>query len=331
MLSTRRKMQTWMTSPKLELNRSAASVCQSLSQRCDELQITRSTASCGTTLFDLGIATPGSLEAGLELARVCLADLASVTMEGMKADVDSTSVVQVSTEHPVAACMASQYAGWEVKGEKFFAMGSGPMRAAAGREPLFDEIGYREQPDTCVGVLESAKMPPDEVCRDIAQKCGIEPAQLSLLVAPTSSQAGTLQVVARSVETALHKLHELGFDLARVVQGKGSAPLPPVASDDLAAIGVTNDAILYGGDVVLHVIGDDASLKEIGPRVPSLASTDYGEPFAEILAKYNNDFYQVDPLLFSAAQVKFVNVDSGNSFEFGEINRDVLKQSFDGA
>ena len=105
--------------------------------------------------------------------------------------------------------------------------------------------------------------------------------------------------MARSVETALHKLHVLGFDLSRVVSGLGKAPLPPVASDDLVAIGLTNDAILYGGQVTLSVRGDDDSIAEIGPRVPSSSSPDHGRPFGEIFSRYNNDFYRIDPLLFS--------------------------------
>jgi len=71
-------------------------------------------------------------------------------------------------------------------------------------------------------------------------------------------------------------------------------------------------------------------LEAIGPQVPSSASGDYGKPFAEILASYNNDFYQVDPLLFSAAQVELVNVETGNRFEFGELNLDVLRRSLGG-
>jgi len=312
-----------------ELNRRAAALCDTIPNQMDELRVARHTADSGATLYDFGIDVPGSRDAGLLLARVCLAEMAGVALEAKVSLAKARSWrVYVKTEHPVAACMASQYAGWEVKGEKFFAMGSGPMRAAAGREPLFDDIGYREKTDVCVGVLESAKLPPDDVCVDIALKCGIDPSQLTLLVAPTSSEAGTLQVVARSVETALHKLHELGFDLSRVVKGGGVADMPPVVKDDLAAIGVTNDAILYGGHAVLEVTGGDASLQEIGPRVPSSASKDYGLPFAEVMAKYNNDFYQIDPLLFSTAMVTFKNVDTGNSFEFGELNSTVLEQSF---
>lgn len=280
--------------------------------------------ACGTTVLDFGIDMPGGQEAGLLLARVCLADLADVSLTAS----EPWPLVSVATERPVAACMASQYAGWEIKGEKYFAMGSGPMRAAAGREPLFDDIGFREESDVCVGVIESDKLPPEVVCEEIAAKCGIGADRLTLLVAPTSSLAGTFQVVARSVETALHKLHEIGFDLSRVERGQGSAPLPPVAADDLAAIGVTNDAILYGGEVTLYVRGDDHSLAEIGPQVPSSASTDYGRPFAEVLARYDNDFYRVDPLLFSAACVTFVNLESGQRHQFGQVSLAVLKQSF---
>ena len=60
--------------------------------------------------------------------------------------------------------MASQYAGWQIsvdmapgpdgKSKKYFAMGSGPMRAAAGREELFDTIGHREASPVAVGVLD---------------------------------------------------------------------------------------------------------------------------------------------------------------------------------
>jgi methenyltetrahydromethanopterin cyclohydrolase len=224
--------------------------------------------------------------------------------------------------------MASQYAGWEIKADKYFAMGSGPMRAAAAREALFDAIDHRERPPVCVGVLESSELPPESVCVDIANKCGITPNRLTLLVARTASPAGTVQIVARSVETAMHKLHELGFDLNRIERGFGWAPLPPVAEDDLTAIGWTNDAILYGGFAALLVRGDDASLEEIGPRVPSSASPDFGRPFAEIFARYDHDFYRIDPMLFSPARIGFYNLDTLHKFVYGHRALDVLKTSF---
>jgi methenyltetrahydromethanopterin cyclohydrolase len=231
----------------------------------------------------------------------------------------------------VRACLASQYAGWAIKDGKYFAMGSGPMRAAAGTEPIFDAIGYREPVDPeagVVGVLETRKPPPPEVVAKIAGACGVDPSRVTLLVAPTASLAGGVQIVARSVETALHKLAELKFDLSRIVSAHGTAPLPPVAADDLAAIGRTNDAILYGARVILCVTGDDESLEQIGPHVPSSASRDHGDPFATIFARYNHDFYAVDPHLFSPAEVEFQNIETGRSLAFGRLEPGVLERSF---
>jgi methenyltetrahydromethanopterin cyclohydrolase len=166
------------------------------------------------------------------------------------------------------------------------------------------------------------------VVAKVAEACQVPPSAVTLLGAPTASLAGTLQVVARSVETALHKLHELKFDVRRVVSAHGVAPLPPVAKDDLAAIGRTNDSILYGARVVLYVTGDDASIEEIGPKVPSVASRDHGEPFVAIFARYHHDFYAVDPHLFSPAEVAFQNLDTGRVHAFGKLAPEVLVRSF---
>jgi methenyltetrahydromethanopterin cyclohydrolase len=312
----------------MNLNERASARVDSLAARAGGLRIARMDRDDGATVYDFGLGARGGYAAGLELARICLADLADVqVVPGCVGDTPCPHV-QVVTDAPVAACLASQYAGWQLARGRFFAMGSGPMRAAAGTEAIFDRIGLRERPARVVGVLEGRTPPPSPVVADIAAACGVEPADVTLLVAPTASLAGTLQVVARSVETALHKLAELGFDLGRLVSAQGVAPLPPVAKDDLAAIGRTNDAILYGARVVLNVTGDDASLAEIGPKVPSSASKDHGAPFAEIFERYGRDFYKVDPHLFSPAQVVFQNVDTGRAHTFGRLSALTLVRSF---
>jgi methenyltetrahydromethanopterin cyclohydrolase len=243
----------------------------------------------------------------------------------------SCPLIQVSTDHPVAACMASQYAGWQIKLDDFFAMGSGPMRAAHGKEDLYDHIPGREQPPVAVGTLETGQLPDDAVFGHIAEAVGLPPNKVTLLAAPATSLAGAIQVVARSVETALHKLHQLQFDLTKVVSGFGTAPLPPIAKDELTAIGRTNDAILYGGRVVLWVDEDDDELAKLGPRVPSCAQPDYGAPFVEIFESKGGNFYELDPLLFSPAEVYFVNLRSGRGHAFGRTRGDVLWRSFFGA
>jgi methenyltetrahydromethanopterin cyclohydrolase len=314
----------------LTLNERAWQLCEALAADADRLGIAVHMLACSTRLIDCGVKSVGGVEAGRRMAEICLAGLGAVKVIAADPTTWNRHAVHVSTDSPVAACMAAQYAGWEIKGNGFFAMGSGPMRAAAAREPLFDAIGHCETAERCVGVLESSKLPPESVCVDVASKCGVRPDALTLLIARTSSLAGTVQIVARSVETALHKLHVLGFDLARIEQGQGSAPLPPPSENDMAAIGRTNDAILYGGSVELMVRGDDVSLREIGPRVPSSASADFGRPFAQIFARYDHDFYRIDPLLFSPAVVTFTNRDTGTAHCFGKTAPDVLAESFGG-
>jgi methenyltetrahydromethanopterin cyclohydrolase len=296
----------------------------------ETLRIAVSQEPGGARVLDCGLRADGGLAAGLGMSRVCLADLADVTLASPAITDINCPLVQVATDQPVLACMASQYAGWQISVGKFFAMGSGPMRAAYGKEALFDHIPGRERPTAAVGVLETRKAPTPEVAAYLAEKLALPPDRLTLLIAPTASIAGTVQVVARALETALHKLHELKFDLGQVISGVGFAPLPPVAADDLTGIGRTNDAVLYGGRVALWVRADDEQLAAVGPRVPSSASGDHGAPFADIFERYNRDFYKIDPLLFSPAEVVFHNLRSGRSHAFGRMEPDVLRRSFFG-
>jgi len=312
------------------LNERAQRLADHVASQAAALRISVQTMGNGTRILDCGVNVLGGLQAGLALARICLANLADVTL--VPGDVMGVScpLVQVTTDHPVLACMASQYAGWPISVGKYFAMGSGAMRAALGKEELFDHIEGREQSPVAVGCLETRKLPDAAVVDYLCEALKLPPAKLTLLVAPAASLAGNLQVVARSVETCLHKLHELHFDLKQVVSAFGSAPLPPVANDELAAIGRTNDAILYGGRVVLWVNADDEQLAAIGGRVPSSAQPDHGEPFAAIFERYERDFYKIDPLLFSPAEVVLCNLKSGRSHAYGEVLPKVLARSFFG-
>lgn len=318
--------------PVLSLNDRAMNVVKELAQRAAE--VGASVEKVGhATVIDAGVKQLGSLAAGVLLARACLADLATVSIVPGRVGDTALPAVAVNVSAPVAACMASQYAGWQISVGDFFAMGSGPMRAAYGGEDLFNDTAlahFREKPNTVVGVLETSALPTQDVVDYLVDKTEVTSIRMALLAARTASLAGGVQVVARSVETALHKLHELKFDLSRVVGGYGVAPLPPVAGDDLAAIGRTNDAVLYGGEVTLFCLGDDASLKAAGEQLPSSSSRDHGRPFAEIFKRYDHDFYRIDPLLFSPAAVCLQNLETGNSFRFGQVEADVMMLSFFG-
>jgi methenyltetrahydromethanopterin cyclohydrolase len=323
----------------VSLNHAALRIAEPLAARAAAVGIVCH-AIGGARVIDCGVAAPGGREAGLAMAHAALGGLGRVTVVpagGLGAAWADCPwpVVTVASEAPVAACLAAQYAGWKVSAEGYFAMASGPLRAAIGREEIFDAIGLRERPDVAVGILEASALPSAEVCRGLAAAAGVRPDRLTLLVARTASPAGMLQVVARSLETALHKLHDLGFDLARVRRGRGAAPLAAVPRtagrpDDLVAIGLTNDAILYGGHVVLEVAGPEADLVAIGPRMVSRASPSCGAPFLALFERAGRDFYALDPALFAPALVDLVSAATGRTHRFGGLDPELVARSFGG-
>lgn len=312
------------------LNRRALRSAQQLIENSGPLGVQAHSLECGATIVDCGVNAPGSLRAGLLLAEACLAGLGAVSLIPGDANIWPGPWVSVAVDQPVAACLASQYAGWRIAHGDFFAMGSGPMRTLAGKEELFEKIGYRQHEDCAVGVLECGSLPSDEVCRRVAADCGVTPDRLTLLAARTASLAGAIQIAARSVETALHKMHELGFDVSLTVSGFGAAPLSPIAQNDLAGIGRTNDSILYGAEVALWLRCDNNLLQELGPKIPSSASRDYGKPFGELFREYGHDFYKVDPHLFSPAAITLGSIVGGKSMRFGSPRPDLLRRSFEG-
>jgi methenyltetrahydromethanopterin cyclohydrolase len=310
------------------LNERSWAMADRMVAQADELRVAARTLGNGARVIDAGIAVPGGFGAGLALAEICMGGLGRVTYAPLAIAGETWPGVQVWTDHATVSCMASQYAGWAIHVDKYMAMGSGPLRAHARVErELFAKLGYEERAMRGVLVLETRTPPTDEVAAWVGQKAGLEPARLTFVVAPTASIAGGVQIAARILETGLHKMDTLGFDLKRILGGIGTAPIPPVAKNDLRAIGRTNDCILYGGQAHYTVQADDAELAALVPQIPASASRDYGTPFAEIFKRYNGDFYKIDPLLFSPAEVWITSASSGTTHHAGRLNPDVLRAS----
>jgi methenyltetrahydromethanopterin cyclohydrolase len=284
----------------------------------------------GCRIVDAGIRHPGGLEAGRRIADICLGGLGDVRL--VSTPHRWPLRVSVVASDPVLACLGSQYAGWslavgEGKGA-FHALGSGPGRSLSVKEALFDELGYRDAADATCLVLEVDTTPPDAVVDKVARDCGIEPGHLTFILTPTRSIAGVVQIVARVLEVALHKAHTLGFPLEQVVDGAGSAPVPPPAPDFLSAMGRTNDAIIFGGVVELFVDAADDAAKDLADRLPSSACGDYGRPFAQVFKEVQFDFYKIDPNLFAPAAAVVCNVRTGSVFRAGAVNDALLAASF---
>ncbi len=312
----------------ISVNQQAAKIVEQMIAQAVQLGIAVDYLPCGTRVVDLGLNTPGSLLAGKYAAEVSLGGMGEVTFLPLDFGDFWLPGVGVAVDQTEIGCMASQYAGWSIQRGDFFAIGSGPARAQAAVEPLFKQkmIDYTDNSDVAIIVLEGHKMPGDEVAEFVARKCHLSPAQVTILIAPTASLAGSVQICARVVATGMHKMFKLGFDVRKVLHGYGTCPIAPVVPDEDLASAHINDCVLYGGRVHYTMRADDEELKALIERIPSSASPDYGKPCHELFVRYGN-FYNIDPLLFCPSQVTINNLNSGRTFRAGRPNPQVLRTS----
>ncbi len=321
-------MQTSISQPSI--NTLTQPLLEKFLKDLDALRLKRIVLPNGSVIIDAGIDAFGGLEAGRRIAEICMGGLGYVALNlnGEKWPLS----LHVHAANPVLACLGSQYAGWSLShGEgksAFRALGSGPARALAQKETLFQEIAYKDSAESAALVLEVDKMPPPEVIKKIVDDCRIVPERLTVILTPTTSLAGVVQIVARVLEVALHKVHTLGFPLNKIVDGIGTAPIPTPSKDFVVSMGRTNDAILYGGRVQLFVDCDDDQASKLAQQLPSSASRDYGKSFAQIFKDVDFDFYKIDPHLFAPAEVVVSTIKGGKSFCGGKISDAMIEQSF---
>lgn len=314
------------------VNHLVAARVRQLKSDAARLRLKLTELSNGTVVVDAGIHAAGGLEAGRQIAEICMGGLGEVRLRAGAETTPWNWHVDVFSTEPVLACLASQYAGWSLMQgegkEAYRAMGSGPARALGSNEELFTELAYRDVCPEAALVLEVDTLPPVELAERVAERCGVRPENLTLILTPTQSLAGSLQVVARVLEVALHKVHTLHFPLDAVVDGMATAPICPPGADFMTAMGRTNDAILFAGQVHLFVRAEDEAVERLASELPASSSRDYGRPFAKVFKDVGYDFYKIDPLLFSPAAVTVSNLKTGRTFFGGKLDLELLEQSF---
>jgi len=312
------------------INEMGFEVFEEMLDYADELQIEVHELDNGTVVADAGVQAQGGYGAGVYLTRLCMADLAEIQLAPFDIKGVLLPGVQVATDHPAVSCMASQCAMWQIKADKYFAMGSGPARVLARKtRDLYEKIGFEEFSDVAVIVLESNKLPDEKVSALIAEKCGIDPADLRIAIAPTDSVAGLVQVSARVVETGLHKLFTMGFDITTINSGWGRAPISPITGDATMCMGSSNDAIIYGGETYYTLKYENLEeLQQYLKGMPSQASRDWGVPFYRTFKAAGFDFFKVDHNVFAPAKVVMNEIKSRRTFVSGKVNLDVLAESF---
>jgi methenyltetrahydromethanopterin cyclohydrolase len=319
------------------VNKLTQPLVQELIDYADKLRLDVQKLQNGCTIIDAGINVPGGLEAGRIITEICMGGMGTVSISQSTYTDHWPLTVNVHSTNPVLACLGSQYAGWSMSHEKYYALGSGPARAMATKEKegqtvpveeLYKELDYQDSADSTALIIENDKIPPLEIVEKVANACSLPTDKLTIIVTPTSSLAGGVQVVGRVLEVAMHKAHELHFPLENIIDGSGSAPVCPPHPDFVQAMGRTNDAILFAGQVHLFVKGNDDDAEKLAKELPSSTSKDYGKPFAEIFKAYKYDFFKVDGMLFSPASVIVTAVESGKSFRAGKLDNALLDQSF---
>ena len=320
-----------LPTPKLSVNRTAWSLTKKLGNQAEKFGVGVKETKLGTTLIDAGIEAKGGLLAGRIITEICLGGYGKAKIFYKQYDDLELPSIFVYTDHPAIATLGSQFAGWQIKVDKYNAIASGPARALTLKpRELYEKIQYSDTSDVAVLVLETAKEPPEEVIRQISDECKVEPDHLSVILVPTSTMTGSTQISGRIVETGMHKLMELGFDPKRITHACGYAPIAPVHPKFAQAMGRTNDAIMYAGVAYYAASYEDyEELKKLVEKAPSSASKSYGKPFIEIFREAGYDFYKIDPGLFAPAILMVNNTKTGSIFKAGKIDVEVFKGSID--
>ncbi len=309
----------------LSVNEIALDIVEDMLDFEEELRIKSKRLDNGATVIDCGVEVPGSYQAGIMYTEICMGGLADVDIVVDTINGIPFPFVTEYTDHPAIACLGSQKAGWALKVDDYFAMGSGPARALALKpKKTYEQIDYKDDAEYAVIALEANKLPDEKVMEFVAKECDVEAEDVYAVVAPTASIVGSVQISGRIVETAIYKMAEIGYDPKLIVSGSGRCPIAPVLENDLKAMGATNDSMMYYGSVFLTVKEYDEILK----NVPSNTSKDYGKPFYEIFKAANYDFYKIDPNLFAPAQIAVNDLSSGKTYVHGELNAEVILKSY---
>ena len=309
----------------LSVNEIALDIVEDMLDFEEELRIKSKRLDNGATVIDCGVEVPGSYQAGIMYTEICMGGLADVDIVVDTINGIPFPFVTEYTDHPAIACLGSQKAGWALKVDDYFAMGSGPARALALKpKKTYEQIDYKDDAEYAVIALEANKLPDEKVMEFVAKECDVEAEDVYAVVAPTASIVGSVQISGRIVETAIYKMAEIGYDPKLIVSGSGRCPIAPVLENDLKAMGATNDSMMYYGSVFLTVKEYDEILK----NVPSNTSRDYGKPFYEIFKAANYDFYKIDPNLFAPAQIAVNDLSSGKTYVHGELNAEVILKSY---
>jgi methenyltetrahydromethanopterin cyclohydrolase len=312
------------------VNENSLAIVKEMMARSRELGLMVGKLANGTTLIDAGVEAPGGLRAGLMVAKAALGGLAEVEVAPIPyADDLVLPTVKVSTDFPVISLLVCQQPLPTIEVGEYSAITSGPGKALMRKPEEFFEIsGYSEIARFAVFVMQSDDLPDEKVSSYIAKECRITPSDLFLIVAPTNSMAGAVQVSARVLEDPFRRLSFLGFDVNKVKCAVGSAPMTPVYPDIWKKQGIApDDMLLYGSRVIFFAKPDEEDdLSSLVKELVTENSPFFGKSFFEILAEAGGRFKDIDFRKYTCAQATIYDLSNGKIYSAGKIHLDMIRK-----
>ena len=315
----------------VSVNKLAMKIVRKIIKEKETLHVGVTTLENGSTVIDMGVNYTGGYQAAKHLAEVTLGGLGYLQYGNFDLDGIELPQAEIYVDSPVIACLSCQLSGWplpELKTDNIVPLISGPIRTIVKEDKFAKAFPYEDRSDEVAAALQGGLLPDVRLTDYLASKSGVTPDKVYVLSAATGSLAGMVNVVARTLETSLWRLHELGFNPEKVISAWGKAPIPPIAKDEYTSMIRSNTYVYYGGSVGLTVDCDDREITDILTRITLSPETteQYGIPFGKLLAEANGNIFEMTKFVHSVTKVIFYNVRSGNIFTYGNIDFEVLKK-----
>lgn len=289
-------------------------------------------SSGGATIVDMGIEADGSWLGAKMYVEAAHGGMAELTYGRMRIkDLDLPSA-NVMIDNPMLSVIGCEAGAWSLGEGEYAPVASGPVRAKARVDRWAQRVDYEDPSDYVLMQMQTRRMPDDETLEFVAESCGIPMANLTVIVAPSASLVGSVQVGSRAFEQCVISLaRNSSFDISTIVYGYGSAPVAPVIKDEVLAMGRINDALVYGGSGGMWLRHrDDEEVRRAAEGLPFSvqAGDDYGKGYAEIYAAYGHSLFDIPARLDSPAKIMMSNMLTGSVFTAGAIDEDAIYRSF---
>lgn len=314
----------------VSVNREAMKLVRKVIEEKERMNIGVTQLDNGATVIDMGVMFPGGWAAAKYIAEISLGALATLSYGTYRLRDLELPLVSVYTDYPMISCLSSQISGWALKDMKNDAgivpLISGPIRAIVRKDFFSEPFDYQDDWHEAVAVLQDNRLPDVRLTDYLAREAKVKPENLYVLVAATGSLVGFINVISRTLETSIWRLHTQGLDVSRIISAWGSAPLPPPTRDELKAMIRVNTYTYYGGCAGYILDEEDQKITTVLDQLTLSPKTthQYGIPFGQLLREAGGDIFNMREFCHSVAKINLLNIQSGNAYQYGEIDDRML-------